>query len=61
MTACAIELKEDGEIIFSNTQGQQVLRMKYPPGKMKVRIDEKLPDDEKLISSWVIKYTGYQW
>lgn len=52
LSSCTIVQHKDGEIGFYHTDGRELLRLKYAPGKMTVQVTEKQPDDEKLIRSW---------
>lgn len=52
LSSCVIKKKREGEIFFYNKDGMQVLRLRYFPKQMLVRIEEKIPDDEKLINAW---------
>lgn len=52
LSICKIVQHKAGEIGFYHTDGRQLLLLKYAPGKMFARVEEKLMDDDKLIRSW---------
>ncbi|MBH2005400.1 MAG: heparinase II/III family protein [Sphingobacteriia bacterium] len=52
LSICKIVQHKAGEIGFYHTDGRQLLLLKYAPGKMFARVEEKLMGDDKLIRSW---------
>lgn len=52
LSSCTIVQHKDGEIGFYHTDGRELLRLKYAPGKIAVQVTEKQLDDGKLIRSW---------
>ncbi|HEY4290907.1 MAG TPA: heparinase II/III family protein [Puia sp.] len=52
LSSCEIKTAGKGTVVFCQTDGRPVLRLKYAPGTMSPLIEETMMDDEKLIGSW---------
>lgn len=52
LSTCKIVQHKAGEIGFYHADGRELLLLKYAPGKMIARVEEKKMDDDKLIKSW---------
>jgi hypothetical protein len=52
LTVCDPRLEVPGTIMFYDTAGEKMMKLKYNASMMKSRIEQKVMDDPKMMNSW---------